>query len=111
MMEDHAHSNGEDLTPEEIARRAANGDGAAGASLDRYTDRLARALSTVINILDPDMVVLGGGLSNIDALYEEVPKRLAGYVFSDICTTPIIKNFHGDSSGVRGAAWLWEVDK
>ena len=82
----------------------------ACATLDRYVDRLARALSCVINILDPHLIVLGGGLSNIDALYRDVPRHLSEHVFSDICTTPILKNIHGDSSGVRGAAWLWEIE-
>jgi fructokinase len=79
--------------------------------MERYLDRCARALATVVNILDPDVIVLGGGLSNIDALYEELPRRLPAYVFSDRCTTPILKNAHGDSSGVRGAAWLWPEDE
>jgi fructokinase len=82
-------------------------DKLACAILDGYFDRLARALSTIINVLDPDVVILGGGLSKISALYEEVPQRLSDYVFSDICKTPILENVHGDSSGVRGAAWLW----
>ena len=75
--------------------------------MQRYADRLARALSGVINIVDPDIIVLGGGLSNIASLYEDVPKLLGRYVFSDVCETPLVKNIHGDSSGVRGAAWLW----
>ena len=107
---DYARIAGEDLQPTEIAERAANDDRKARAALERYFDRLARALSTVVNILDPDAIVLGGGLSNIGALYEQVPQRLADYVFSDVCRTPILKNVHGDSSGVRGAAWLWEQE-
>ncbi len=77
-------------------------------ALDMYEDRLARALASVINILDPDAIVLGGGLSNLDRLYANVPKLLPRYVFSDAVTTRIVKAAHGDSSGVRGAAMLWE---
>ena len=89
-----------------IAARASAGDARAQATLARYADRLARALAGVVNLLDPDVVVLGGGLSNIDALYAEVAARLPRHVFSDRCTTPVVRNRHGDSSGVRGAAWL-----
>jgi fructokinase len=109
LAADYAHATGKKLSPEEIAKRAETGDLAAAGSLDRYADRLARGLSTVINIFDPDAIVLGGGLSNIDALYTIVPTRLTEYVFSDVCATPILKNAFGDSSGVRGAAWLWEI--
>ena len=73
----------------------------------RYEDRMARALAVIINVLDPDFVVLGGGVSNIARLYREVPLVLPKYVFSDKVTTPIVKAKYGDSSGVRGAAWLW----
>ena len=90
-----------------VVARAAAGDQNAIAALARHVDRLARGLAVVINILDPDVIVLGGGLSNLDHLYAEVPKRLASYVFSDFVHTPIVRNIHGDSSGVRGAAWLW----
>ena len=83
------------------------GDAPANAALDRYEDRLARALASVINIIDPDVIVLGGGLSNIDRLYENVPKLWHDWVFSDRCDTRLAANRHGDSSGVRGAAWLW----
>jgi fructokinase len=76
-------------------------------AIARYADRLARALATVINVLDPDVIVLGGGVSNIAALYHEVPARWADYVFSDDVQTPLVKARHGDSSGVRGAARLW----
>jgi fructokinase len=76
--------------------------------LDRYEHRLARGLATVINILDPDAIVLGGGLSNIDRLYDRVPGHWREYVFSDRVETPLLRARHGDSSGVRGAAWLWE---
>ncbi len=95
------------LTAQQIAQRAAARDAACRATLDRYCDRLARALGAVINILDPDVIVAGGGLSNIDALYREVPARWNPYVFSDDVRTRFVHNRHGDSSGVRGAAWLW----
>jgi fructokinase len=87
--------------------RAAAGDARARAALDRHADRLARGLAHVINLLDPDVVVLGGGLSNMDHLYTALPKLIARYVFSDFVQTPVVRNRHGDSSGVRGAAWLW----
>jgi fructokinase len=70
-------------------------------------DRVARGLAVVINILDPDVIVLGGGLSNMDHLYTELPRLIPGHAFSDVIQTPILRNRHGDSSGVRGAAWLW----
>jgi fructokinase len=87
--------------------RAAAGDIAAAAALARHADRMARGLAVIINILDPDIIVLGGGLSNMEHLYIELPKLLRSYVFSDFVNTPIVRNRHGDSSGVRGAAWLW----
>jgi fructokinase len=87
--------------------RASQGDAACEASLCRHEARLARALAQVINILDPDVIVLGGGLSNIDRLYENVPRRWGAQVFSDHVATRLLKHRHGDSSGVRGAAWLW----
>ena len=77
--------------------------------MDRYIQRLARALASVVNILDPDVIVLGGGMSNIDRLYTEVPRWWGRYVFSDQVATRLVRNVHGDSSGVRGAAWLWPV--
>ena len=87
--------------------RAASGDAAAQAALDRHVDRLARGLAVIVNVLDPDVIVLGGGLSNMDHLYTAVPERMKRYVFSDFVSTPVVRNSHGDSSGVRGAAWLW----
>jgi len=84
-----------------------DGDAAARASFDRYLDRLARGLAGVINIVDPHVIVLGGGLSQIDELYTELPPRLPAYVFSDEIRTRVVRNRHGDASGVRGAAWLW----
>lgn len=90
-----------------LPARAAAGEARAIAALDRHADRLARGLAVVVNLLDPDVIVLGGGLSNMDHLYETLPARMHRHVFSDFVTTPIVKNRHGDSSGVRGAAWLW----
>ena len=105
MARDHEAVTGERVDPRTIAARAAEGEPRAAATLARYRRRLAKGLSSVINILDPDVVVLGGGLSNIDALYEQLP--LADYVFSDTVHTRVVRHRHGDSSGVRGAAWLW----
>ena len=76
--------------------------------LARYEDRMARALASVVNVIDPDAVVLGGGLSNIDRLYQSVPNRWGSYVFSDVVRTRLVRAAYGDSSGVRGAAWLWD---
>jgi fructokinase len=90
-----------------LPNRAAAGDLAAVEALDRHADRLARGLAVVINLLDPDAIVLGGGLSNMAHLYTELPRRIPGYAFSDTIATPVLPNKHGDSSGVRGAAWLW----
>jgi fructokinase len=92
---------------EEIIRRARGGDATATAALDRYVDRLARALAVVVDIVDPDAIVLGGGMSNTDELYARLPPLIEKYAFTDTFTTPIRKALHGDSSGVRGAAWLW----
>ncbi|MEM7018284.1 MAG: ROK family protein [Pseudomonadota bacterium] len=99
---------GEDnLNGLEIAERAEQGEAAAQDCLQRYVDRLARGLANVINILDPDVVVLGGGVSNIEKLYEAAPSQWDKYVFSDRVDTRLVKAKYGDSSGVRGAAWLW----
>ncbi len=87
--------------------RAAAGDPLAQAALARHADRLARGLAQVVNLLDPDIIVLGGGLSNMDHLYKELPRLMARHVVADTMTTPVVRNRHGDSSGVRGAAWLW----
>jgi fructokinase len=95
------------ITAATVVARAAEGDGAAAEALDRYSDRLARGLATVINALDPDAIVLGGGMSNVALLYERVPRLLGQYVFSDAVSTRLVPPAHGDSSGVRGAAWLW----
>ncbi|MDQ3960235.1 MAG: ROK family protein, partial [Pseudomonadota bacterium] len=94
----------------EIGAQAESGDEYADAVLARYEDRLARGLASVINILDPDMIVVGGGLSNIKRLYTEVPRLWSQYVFSDKITTQLVQARFGDSSGVRGAAWLWPIE-
>jgi fructokinase len=98
---------GVEASAEEIARAAGQGEEAARACLELYCDRLARSLAVVVDIVDPDVVVLGGGLSNIKALYDDLPARVARYAFSDALDTRIVRAVHGDSSGVRGAAWLW----
>jgi fructokinase len=107
LSRDHRQHTGQDLQAPDIATRAETGDAQAVATMSRYEDRMARALAVVINILDPDVIVLGGGVSNIARLYREVPRLLPRHVFSDTANTPIVKAKHGDSSGVRGAAWLW----
>jgi fructokinase len=107
LAADHVRYGGEDLPVHEIAQLAAAGYGPCSKTLARYEERLARALAGVINILDPDVIVLGGGLSNIQRLYDNVPKLWPRYVFSDRVETRLVPPKHGDSSGVRGAAWLW----
>jgi len=108
MAADHARISGDSLSAKEITTLAKTGDTTCSATLTRYTERLARGLACIINILDPDVIVLGGGLSHIDSLYERVPALWARHVFSDTVTTRLLPPLHGDSSGVRGAAWLWE---
>jgi len=100
LARDHKAVTGESASPEEIVARNSN-------TISRYEERLARALATVINLLDPDVIVLGGGMSNIERLYGEVPRLWERHVFSDRVTTRLARHAHGDSSGVRGAAWLW----
>jgi fructokinase len=107
LAHDFLSATGEAVAPAGIAERAAAGDGAAVAALERYEHRLARALAGVINVLDPDVIVLGGGLSNLSRLYENVPRLWERWIFSDKVDTALKRNRHGDSSGVRGAAWLW----
>lgn len=106
----HAADTGDILDAVEIVSRAESGDANCQRSLDRYTNRLARALSHVINLLDPDIIVLGGGMSNVQSLYTEVPSLWTEWVFSDRVDTVLVPPRHGDSSGVRGAAWLWPAD-
>ena len=100
--------SGRDLRATEIAAHAARGDDGAILAFDRYLSRLARGLAVVIDILDPDIIVLGGGLSNIPQLYDALPPLLTKWCFSDRIDTPVLQAMHGDSSGVRGAAWLWQ---
>jgi len=107
LAADYRAATGRDARGETIVAQAAEGDVGAEAALQRYDSRLARGLATVINILDPDAIVLGGGLSNLDRLYRNVPAIWDRWVFSDRVDTPLRKAAHGDSSGVRGAAWLW----
>ena len=108
MAAEHARLHGESLDAPRIAARAAEGDAACEATLQRYARRLARSLAVVINIVDPDVIVLGGGLSNVGGLYARVPALWGAHVFSDEVRTRLLAPAHGDSSGVRGAAWLWE---
>jgi predicted NBD/HSP70 family sugar kinase len=103
---DHLRACGEALTSHDIGARAAIGDAACEATIRRYEERLARALANVINILDPDVIVLGGGMSNVQRLYANVPGLWLPWVFSDRVDTRLVKHRYGDSSGVRGAAWL-----
>ena len=103
---EYRRRTGMDLTAEEVMARVPN-DPVAGSILDRYAARLARALAVVINILDPEVIVLGGGLSNVDSLYEGVPRLWGRWIFSDGVATRLARNHHGDSGGVLGAAWLW----
>lgn len=109
MVRDHTAHTGDSIGTRDIVKAAGEADAAASATMERYYDRLARSLATVINILDPDVVVLGGGMSNVAGLADRAQERLGGYVFSDTIATRIVRNVHGDSSGVRGAAWLWPV--
>jgi fructokinase len=107
LSRDHLEHTGQASTPEQIAAAAAAGQPAALSTLARYEQRLARALAGVINVLDPDAIVLGGGLSQVRRLYMRVPRLWSAHVFSDHVATPLLPPRHGDASGVRGAAWLW----
>jgi len=102
LEREHRSLTGEERSAREVAL-------ADGEAMQRYVERLARALAGVVNVLDPDVIVLGGGLSNIDRLYRDVPQLWTRYIFSDHVTTRLLRNVHGDSSGVRGAAWLWNA--
>jgi len=104
---DYERISGDYLEPESIVRAAKNGDSYAKKAITLLVDRMARGLATVINVIDPDVIVLGGGLSNISSLYDLLPAVLPQYVFSDRIDVKVVPNKHGDSSGVRGAAWLW----
>ncbi len=103
----YTEHTGEELKASDIIEKKRKGDRLCGLLWDRYIDRVARGLATVVNTLDPDVLVMGGGMSNIEELYEELPEALAKRTFSTVFHTPIRQAVHGDSSGVRGAAWLW----
>lgn len=105
-----ARAHGDGRKAEAIVMAAEAGEAAAIASLERYVDRLGRGLAVICNVLDPDVIVLGGGMSNVRALYDRLPGVIASRVFSDVFETPIRPAEHGDSSGVRGAAWLWPLE-
>lgn len=109
LARDYARATGRGEDAVQVARRAEAGESSATACLDRYVGRLARALAAIINILDPDAIVLGGGLSSLQRLYVDVPREWSPYVFSDRVETQILPPRFGDSSGVRGAAWLWPL--
>lgn len=109
ITRDHYDTTRKRYSAAEIAKRAGRRDHEAEETMARYEDRLARALATVINIVDPDVIVLGGGVSNVDTLYTRVPLLWDRYVFSDKVLTSLVKAKHGDSGGVRGAAWLWPL--
>jgi len=108
LVADHLGRTGERLDPDALDARAQAGDAACEATLARYESRLARGLASVVNLLDPDVIVLGGGLSNLGRLYRNVPPLLSRWVFTDTLSTRIAPPRHGDASGVRGAAWLWD---
>jgi fructokinase len=108
LARDYIKLGGDDLSAADVASRVDRGEARAIACLERYEQRFARAIATIINIVDPDVIVLGGGLSNIARLYENVPRLWAPHVFSDRVATRLVRAKHGDASGVRGAAWLWE---
>ncbi len=110
FKKDYARATGEELSTHDIIVNAAKGEKKAVAALDRYVDRLSRALAGVVDVIDPDVIVLGGGMGNVERLYKDVPKVWERYIFSDTCHTKILPPRHGDSSGVRGAAWLWGND-
>ena len=111
LARDYAAEGGGVAPAVEIARRAAAGDPVAERCLARYEDRLARGLAGIVNVLDPDVVVLGGGMSNLERLLTNVPALWGRYIFSDAVATRLARAVHGDSSGVRGAAWLWDLHR
>jgi len=110
LARDYVRCGGESVVAEEVVARAARGDALALATLDRWEGRLARALATIINVVDPEVIVVGGGLSAIRRLYERVPQLWGQWVFSDAVTTRLVRARHGDDSGVRGAAGLWDAN-
>ncbi len=107
LVSDYGRASGVETTVPAIVERAAAGDDQARGAVNRYCHRLARGLASVINVVDPEVIVLGGGLSNLELLYRRVPELWGPFVFSDRVETALVRNHHGDSSGVRGAAWLW----
>ena len=107
---DHWHRTGQKFSAREIVAAAERGEADAVASQARYHDRLARALASIVNVLDPNVIVLGGGMSNIPGLADATTAKLPQWVFSDALNTRVVRNVHGDASGVRGAAWLWPLD-
>lgn len=106
---DHHALGGPPLSADQVVQAARAGGAAAVEALARYVDRLARGLAVIVDVLDPDVIVLGGGMSNVDELYDRLPAAIEPRVFSDMFETPIRRARHGDSSGVRGAAWLWPL--
>ena len=107
FIADYKKLSGEQKTGLEIVKLAQEGNKQAVIAMDHYQTRLAKALAQAINMLDPDVIVLGGGMSNVDSLYDALPEKIRNWVFGRECDTPIRKAVHGDSSGVRGAAWLY----
>lgn len=110
FVEDYQRATGRRLEGKAIVEAARAGEPDAVANLDRFIDRVGRALASMCNLLDPNVIVLGGGMSNVDELYARLPEVVKRYAFTDVFTTPIVKAKYGDSSGVRGAAWLWPLD-
>ena len=110
LSRDFRDASGTHLEPPQIVRLAEANDQAAETCFSRYEDRLARGLAHVINILDPQVIVLGGGMSNIQRLYQRIPRLWNRYIFSDRVDTKLVRPIHGDSSGARGAAWLWPLE-
>jgi len=111
LAADYTAHGGTPDRSEVIVERAAAGDALAGLTLDRWERRLAKSFATVINLLDPDVIVVGGGLSAIERIYVNVPRQLGAWVFSDRVVTQVVRAKHGDASGVRGAAWLWPAGR
>ena len=107
IARDYKNVTGTAKTTREIVADFTAGDRVASETIERFEDRLARGLSNVINILDPDVIVIGGGVSRVEHIYGALPKLLPQYVFGGEASTPIVQAKYGDSSGVRGAAWLW----
>jgi fructokinase len=108
---DHRRATGRTLSGADIAAAAGEGDAPAAAALARYLDRLGRGLAVICNVIDPDVIVLGGGMSNVPELYARLPDEIARWIFSDVCSTRIVPAQYGDSSGVRGAAMLWNTEE